>query len=617
VRGAAETIGKNEIRLPAVTNAPSGVEVFPVRAALEQASEVMPKGTFDPNPVSAFKSNLDWMDAQNTFLKMFKPLRERGDILNFDGPDSLKEGYRVVNLPNMGQYQVREGVANWLENKAKRMWDKNTPGMWDEELLNAALNTKAGRALTDVTGTLKRWMLLDPSWMAANAVSGVQQQGLGGVPLSKLLNRNVDAIGAMLGREALPGIMGTEDFMTEMAKRGAQRTSGLWDGAMREGVEHGARTKAVIDKIADKVGVGEWLGDAAQTGMKFLGDNVDRFFRAGGKVEDQGKLVVAINKMKEKYPNFANLNETDKIKALDDVANEAKKVMFDYSRLTPYERNLTQIVPFYAWMRNITGATGKMAYERPDILAKYGRGLDTALEPMPERDKDIADDWVRQSGPIYGAMGTRLGKDPEGRDMMGLAARYLPHGQLEALTKRPGESLLSMVNPLLKMPVEIATNKNFFKNRPIDALAGPLGMFTNPITGGAYDLGRSKILGRDVPASVEYLAGVLPGGRQLRQLDTWGRGLGWWDDPGKGPIEPGDAAIWSLSGGKAYPFDRDRALMNRQREEKAAEGQIKSRMRFANKRGDMSQYEYYMQLLQEDMMRRQELRRTRWGQDAV
>jgi hypothetical protein len=481
-----------------------------------------------------------------------------------------------------------------------------------------ALN-KAGvpsHLFEDLTKTWKRMALFDPGWLAGNIATNPQLQVLNGMRIRDLPGRTVQGIQARMGRDVLGE--GT-DLLEEMAKRRAVEAGGLWGGALRDpDAIPGEKTKAALDWITNKIGVGKSAGDYASRGIGALGDYViDPFFKFGQGVEDVGKLSMAIDYIKKNAPDYANLNATDKTRVLDEAAKLGKKTLFDYSNLSPYEQNLQKIFPFYNWMRNITGATGKMAYERPDILARYGRGLDTVMEPMPERDKDIADDWVRQSGPIYGAMGTRLGKDPEGRDLMGLAARYLPHGQLEALTKRPGESLLSMVNPLLKMPVEIATNKNFFKNRPIDALAGPLGMFTNPITGGAYDLGRSKILGRDVPASVEYLAGVLPGGRQLRQLDTWGRGLGWWDDPGKGPIEPGDAAIWSLSGGKAYPFDRDRALLNRQREEKAAEGQIKSRMRFANKRGDMSQYEYYMQLLQEDMMRRQELRRTRWGQDAV
>jgi hypothetical protein len=597
---------------------PTGYEVFPTRASLEDVKGVMPKGSMLENPVDAFGKNLDWMDRQSTFLRTIKGLREKGAAQHYAGPDTLLEGYVPLNIPGFENMQVLPGIRNRLENLARVDWNKNLPGMWDEELLGAALNTKAGRALQDATGTWKRFALLDPGWMSANVVSNVQLQGLNGMRLRDMVQRNADAIKGIWGKDdVIEGIKNT-DLLTELAKRKAVDVEGLWGGALREGAEKGTKTKAALDAITGKLGIGEGAGDVAQSGIKFVGDKlIDPFFKFGSKLEDQGKLAMAIDYIKKNAPDFANLNATDKTRVLDEAAKLAKKTLFDYSSLTPYERKLQQVVPFYNWMRNVTGATGKMANERPDILGRYGRGIDTVMEPMDREDKKIADSWVQQSGPAYGAMGTKFGKDAENRNLMALMGRFLPHGQIEALTKRPGETLLSSINPLLKAPVEVATNQNFFKGRPIDPLAGPISMFTAPLTGGMHDLGRSKILGKDVPASVEYLAGVLPGGRQLRQVDTLGRGFGLWDDPGKGPMEPGDAMIWSLSGGKTYPFDRDRALLNRQREDKAAEGQIKSRIRFANKRGDTSQLEYYMKLLEEDMAARAERRRKQWGPDAV
>jgi len=595
----------------------SGLEVFPVRASLDAVESVTPKGTMLTNPADAFGENLKWMDKQITMLRVIQGARDKGALVHYGGPDTLMDGFVPLRIPGFENFQTTPGVRNHLENLAKTHWDRNTPGLWDEELLNRALDTKAGRGLKFATGHAKRYMLLDPSWMIANTVSGVQQQGLNGVSLLGLLPRNIDALRVMKGKtDILDGIT-NQDFLSEMARRRVVGAEGLWGQGMREGREHGEISKMLIDKLTDKIGYGQGAGDIAQKGMAKFGGAVDKFFEAGSRLEDQGKLTVAINRFKEKYPNFANLNETDKVKALDDVANAAKKAMFDYGGLTPYERNLQQLIPFYNWTRNIAASTGKMALEKPQTLGKYGRGLDTVFEPMDREDKVIADDWVKQSGPIYGALGTRFGRDEEGRNLMGLLARYLPHGQLEQFVNRPKDTALGLLNPYLKALPEVLGNYNTFKGRPIDPLASFPGMFINPLIGGTHDLGRSKILGQDVPASVEYLHGFLPGGRQLRQLDTWGRGLGLWEDPNKGPIEPGDALAWSVTGGKAYPFDRDRALINRQREDRAREAAVRSRLRFASKKGDLSQYEYYMQLLQEDIMRRQELRRTRWGQDAV
>ncbi len=600
----------------------TGELVVPIRATLEQKSMVLPEGFLIDDPTKALYKTNAYLQSQINFLDLMDDFKKSGLIREIGEDAKLTPGYTQLKIPGFEKFEAPSAVTNRLTNLSKTMWAP-TEMPWDEEILRAFAGSKLGKAFSDVTGHWARYALFDPGWAIANKISNIQLPLLhSGMRLRDVPGLQFEAYKTLLGKGDILG-MPAKDFLEEMAIRGGisksslgiEGAQGLYGSMLRQEGEPGAKTRQVVDWLSGKVGLGELPGKIAQKGVGGIQKITDKFFNLSQKyVEDADRLAVAIDWLKKNAPNFTKMEPAEKARALDKAAAAAKSVLFDYRNLTPYEQNLRLFFPFYAWTRNIMGAAGKAAYEKPNVLANYSRVLNTIFEPLPKEQKEIADDWVKYSAPIIGipGLGLQFGKDEENRQMMGILARFLPYGQLEGIFKRPTEGLLSMLNPYLKMTVEIPTNYNLFKSRPIDPLAGPVGMFVNPFLGLPHDIARSKPFGTDIPASTEYLLGFIPGGRQMRQVDTLGRALGLWEDPLRGPIEPSDALVWSLSGGKLYPFDIDRALANRLREERAREWAIKSRINYANQRRDEAQLMHYRMLLENELRDRNQ-KLGEWG----
>ena len=138
------------------------------------------------------------------------------------------------------------------------------------------------------------------------------------------------------------------------------------------------------------------------------------------------------------------------------------KTLFDYSELSLAEKNIfRRIIPFYAWSRKNLPFQLESVITNPgrwSIWAKMARNIELQDKP----DERYMPDWLKQAIPIA------LRKDPKsGEYQYFILYNWLPAGDLQDLFK--GDTLLEMMSPIIKAPLEWFTNYSSFAERSIEA----------------------------------------------------------------------------------------------------------------------------------------------------
>lgn len=144
------------------------------------------------------------------------------------------------------------------------------------------------------------------------------------------------------------------------------------------------------------------------------------------------------------------------------AAQRVRQLQVAYDELAPFEKAvMRRLVPFYTWQRKVI----------PEMLAQIGR-RPGGVTAQTIRASNIGRSQNEFVPPYIGeGMSVNLGGD---RYLSGLG---LPTDQLADLAvkgpttlgtlSRTGQKALAQTNPLLKMPLEIATGTNFFTGRPL------------------------------------------------------------------------------------------------------------------------------------------------------
>lgn len=157
------------------------------------------------------------------------------------------------------------------------------------------------------------------------------------------------------------------------------------------------------------------------------------------------------------------------------AAEAMRAAHFDYGRnLTQFERDWVRpLVPFYNFQKAIYPQIGRMLYETPGGLAGQGIRFGSALR--------------QQEGflPPYlgGGLAVPLGQEDETGTRRYLTKLDLPYEQPFELFSTGPDALsktamrvLGNLNPLLKAPLEIATNRQFYSGRELDDLYSRTGI---------------------------------------------------------------------------------------------------------------------------------------------
>ncbi len=146
---------------------------------------------------------------------------------------------------------------------------------------------------------------------------------------------------------------------------------------------------------------------------------------------------------------------------LDGAILSAKKYLFDYSDLTNFERVwLRRLVPFYTWFRKNTPLQLETLFTKPGKIAVL-RHAQVALEddlggPV---DTTVVPKWIRQRW-----FTARKNDDGSVESLSGLG-----FGTEDlSFFDRPFLNFLSMLNPMLKAPLQAGFERDFFRDIPLE-----------------------------------------------------------------------------------------------------------------------------------------------------
>jgi hypothetical protein len=225
-----------------------------------------------------------------------------------------------------------------------------------------------------------------------------------------------------------------------MQKRGLMPTFFVSEDV--EGMSKGA-LKKFLDKAALRGGKTEqFLGSASEYR--------DHYARAQHFLQ----YIYKVQKPRGLDPKFKNLEDM-----LDAASKQVKKYHPDASMLTPFEaKYMRAIIPFYSWLRGAIPAIAISAVMRPGRAmvfpkASYnlavGMGVDPNSLADPFPDDQLFPSFITKqaTGPIakidnkYYTMNPGIANLDVGND----------------LGTDPFRSVLGMISPLLRMPIEAAT----------------------------------------------------------------------------------------------------------------------------------------------------------------
>ena len=266
-------------------------------------------------------------------------------------------------------------------------------------------------------------------------------------------------------------------------------------------------------------------------------------------MEDSGKMALYADLRKQGFTKEA-------------AAMEVRKFLFDYGDLTDVERVLFKsVIPFYAWMRNNIPMQLAMLIQKPGTVSVVGK-TKTAIEDMVEGEpmnEELLPDWMREGFNIY------LGENPEGlKNYMALQG-WLPTIDLSKIF-RPGELLMEGLSPLIKTPIELFSNYDFFYEKPIQEFEGE----------------RRTVFGLDIPVlSTPQGRKLLDLVRPIKDIERL-LGLSEWGSPGDLP-----ARLARFVGGlnvKGYDEQKQIDILDYLSDKEISKA--KSALKSAEKRGD-------------------------------
>lgn len=576
-------------------------EVFPSQATLAQKVEAFPGIEWMQDPVAAMYLTGQSRQATVNFLKTVDDLVQAGYVSR-----TPQEGMRAIKLSGWGNLYAEPAVANRLENLGSGIFRPEGRN-WLEDLSQRISTSAFGETLGDINKLWRRNTLAWPGWVAGNIGSNLfslQQAKVNPFTL-------VDAVKAIRGSvdEVLPGITGSQ-FAKEMSDRGLGR-AGLAGQALVDEFSQAAQgtgrvrgaanaaEQALIDKGYGTLGsVAGTIGRAAATVGEKWGAYNDWVLKLGSNLEDSFRYAAALDYLK-RYPNLATMAPEAQAKILDQAARFGREALVDQTLMTPFEKAISKtVVPFYGWTKGIATRTADLAMTDPAALATTERILNALFTPLDKANKEIADPWIKESAPVKGNWLSQAmsGLGPDASVIM--TGRFLPQGNLEQIMGRPLDYAMSSVAPIAKVPYEAIANRNTFKDREMDQLAGGFpANFINPILGRPYELAGNTKFGYEAPAAWDYLLGQTPIGRGANTLSDLGRQFGFWKDPYKGEGSVGEGLAYAASGGKVMPFDSTKYLSKRQNEQSKKIRDVQFLLKLATQKGDEKGQEVYSQAL--------------------
>jgi hypothetical protein len=324
--------------------------------------------------------------------------------------------------------------------------------------------------------------------------------------------------------------------------------------------------------------------------------------RVGTQIENTVRLAHYMNKRK------LGLSAMD-------ASMSVKKYQFDYQELSDFERNwLKRAFFFYTWTRKNVPLQAQMFLQRPGKftgLVKAKKEVETQVGG-PEPDTRLVPEWLKKQ------FGVRFRWNPEKKTYeYFLVGSWLPAADIERIFD-PGDELMQMLSPLLKVPIEQATNKSLFFDQPLEEIPGDRKEFLSPEAGqmlsgvpGASAIAKllfgapleEGIMARGRVAPIDEPSSLLMANSIMRQFRPVNEARRISEAAARGGPE---LALMNLLVGKSYEFNPDRARRGKDYQIKMQIGYLKSQLKKAQRRGKPSEIRRLMReinALQEELIR--------------
>ncbi|BCV23303.1 hypothetical protein [Gelria sp. Kuro-4] len=364
-------------------------------------------------------------------------INKMGRELRALGPDVIRPakaappGWFVIRdttVPSLKDMAVHPEVATSLQ----RLYNVvRTP-----DVTSKAFEDAYSRAMRNLKALMTAW---NPRFHIVNGIGGAFFNFIDGVPpktydearrLFQGTAKEAVIQGKRISRQTLLDLFNRHGLAGQGAFRQAATTRSLLEEATQTAAKIGLSAEGAPTAWQRFTGVPRAVGEATDTYMRFT--------------------------------NF--LAQLKRGLSPDAAAAHVKAIHYDYGALTPFEQKLSHyLIPFYAWVRFNTPAMLKLLATRPGIYMAARHTVETAKEAQGIKDEDVPT-WLRD------LMAVPIGKDARGNYIF-----FNPSLPITDLARIPDfgdpgsgmRELGGLINPVLTMIPQLATNRSMFYGGPI------------------------------------------------------------------------------------------------------------------------------------------------------
>ena len=369
--------------------------------------------TLQEGRVAAARSALDTAEAGTYVEKVLDPASKK--FRKVTEKMLAKEGRTIASDFNMPSYSV-SAPLNEIMNNLDRIND-------------GAILRELGAFMGSYTGFFKAYATLSPGFHVRNSISNTFQLFAAGTEV-----KNMRA-GLKLWKS-----------LGEHVKNGGTLESWLASGAVPAGMETQAR---IAGEVALALGGGKTddaFAEFVAVGKNMLTDNAatraSRNF--GQRVEGSARFMLA----------FDSAVKGD---GFNDAFNRTSRFLVDYNNPTLLDESVRNILPFWTWMSRNLPVQITTQWTNPKPYVVYQRFVNNFSS---DEDEQLPP-YLRDKNPIKFGAGTFVAPD----------LPFMAAQDTINLANNPRKAL-SMVNPGLRVPLELTGGKTFFTGREFGSEPG-------------------------------------------------------------------------------------------------------------------------------------------------
>jgi len=159
----------------------------------------------------------------------------------------------------------------------------------------------------------------------------------------------------------------------------------------------------------------------------------------------------------------------DKTNDVNKAARTVSEALFDYSHLTPFEKNyMKRIFPFYTFMKNNFIFQAKNIFANPKQYARAGRAYNYAVENLSGYSQDDLPEYATEN------MWLPLPISVNKNDKAGIAflKANLPISDFTGFVENPFRQGVTSLTAPVKLIIEFGAGRDLFTGAPLQAFPG-------------------------------------------------------------------------------------------------------------------------------------------------